>query len=168
MANSKSFPKSKKFYISRSAIHGYGIFARRLIKKGEVIFIIKGQLISWRISNEREALTGPDWIGVGKNQWIDPAGRTGQYINHSSEPTCGIKGRVSVCALQDIKKNEEVTIDYAITEEAPLWHMEDAKGTKETRIVRAIQFMPEKKFKKYLPYIPDYFQTIYRSHHRVK
>ena len=168
MVNSKKkLPIHRKVYIAPSKIEGYGIFAKQDFKPGQTVYIIKGRIIKFNIRNERDALYGPLWIGIGKNTWIDTRG-VAPYLNHSSNPNCGIRGRVTVCAMRPIKKGEEITIDYSITEEQPLWWMKDATAkNKKESIIRAIQFMPKEKFKRYLPYIPRYFQSVYRKHHKL-
>ena len=161
--NKKLAPYSRKVFIDKSGIHGLGVLAKKNIKKGEIIFIIKGKKKSWKVKNQKDALFGDCWIGIGKDLWIDPTGY-GKYINHSSNPNSGIKGSVVVRAMQDIKKCEEITIDYSTTEDQTLWYLKDLTNGKK---IRSIQFIPEKKFHQYMPYIPKYFQTVYKKHHRV-
>jgi SET domain-containing protein len=43
-----------------------------------------------------------------------PEGNLSQYICHSCEPNLGIKERTLFVAMRDIKKGEEVVIDYAM------------------------------------------------------
>lgn len=165
MKNYEKFvPYSKKVMLGQSNIHGLGIITKRDIKKGETVFIIKGELKAWEVTSKKTALYGEHWIGVGKNSWIDPIG-WGRYINHSSNPNCGITGKVLIRAMRNIRKGDEITIDYSTTEEQELWHLEDAMtGMK----VRSIQFLPHGKFKEYFPHIPKYFQKVYHRHHKTK
>ncbi len=155
-------PYSKKIHLGKSNIHGTGIIAKRDIQKGEIVFVIKGEIKDWEVRNEEEALYGEDWIGIGRNVWIDPMG-FGKFINHSSTPNAGIVGRVVVKAMRKIKKGEEVTMDYSTTEEQLMWYLHDAESGEK---VKSIQFIPKEKFKKYLPFIPKYFQKVYHRHHK--
>lgn len=155
---------SKKVKVDKSKIHGLGVIAKREIKRGEIVFIIKGKKRYWNVKNEKDALHGNCWIGIGKDSWIDPIGY-GRFINHSSDPNCGIRGRLLVCALYNIKKGEEVTIDYSITEGDTLWWMKDCSSGRK---IKSIQSIPAKKYNQYLPYIPKYFQKIYNNHHRLR
>ncbi|MEN9912794.1 MAG: hypothetical protein RLY66_202 [Candidatus Parcubacteria bacterium] len=159
-------PYSKKVHVGKSKIHGLGILAKKDLKKGETAFIIKGKRITWEVKDEKGALYGEHWIGIAKNTWIDPRGY-GRYLNHSSKPTCGIRGEVTVCALRDIKEGDEVCIDYAITEDQPLWWMHDFSQKGKKGIVRSVQFLTKEKFEKYLPFVPRYFQKVYRQHHSI-
>ncbi|MDB5264591.1 MAG: protein-lysine N-methyltransferase [Parcubacteria group bacterium] len=161
---------TRNIYVKESSIEGRGIFASRNFKRGEIIFILKGKLKKWHVKDKSTAQEGPNWVGVGKDTWIDPA-YPFLYMNHSCNPNMGIKGRVTFVALRNIKKGEEVTIDYSITEETLLWEMEN--GEKKSvpgfrPVVRSIQHIPLATYKKYLPYVPTYFQRVYNSYHQLK
>lgn len=163
----KLVPYSKKITLGESLIHNLGIIAKKDIKKGEAIFTIKGQLKFVKATNIKMALYGANWIGIEKHTWIKPIGY-GRYINHSCNPNAGIKGRVIVTALKDIKKGEEVTIDYSITEINKLWYMRCHCGGRDcVKKVRSIQFLPQEKYQSYMPYIPTRFQRYYLMEHEL-
>lgn len=163
----KKPPYHKKVYIAKSPIHGYGIFAKKSIRKGETVYRILGKPVHFVVTNKKTAQMGADWFGIGENTWRDPGEGIGKYQNHSSNPSCGIKGSVTVCAMRDIKPGEEITIDYSTIEAEPLWAMIDTTANgKDRRMIRSIQFLDNKVFKKYLPYIPRYFQRVYYKYHR--
>ena len=108
----------KHIYVCTSQIEGMGIRIGDDAKKGEVIFRFKGPL-KFKINQSKEdALANPDWVGVAKDQWIDPD-KPYKFINHSCNPNTGIKGKVTVVALRDIKEGEELTIDYSTIEGDP-------------------------------------------------
>ena len=87
-----------------------------------------------------------------------------KFLNHSCEPVAGMKG-LTLIALRDIKEGDEITIDYSIQEGDHLWEMKcDCKSNNCRCTVRSVQFLPEKTFKKYLPYIPAYFKKVYEKH----
>jgi SET domain-containing protein len=161
-----------KVYIKESDIAGRGLFARVAIKKGEIVYIAKGKMTHWVVKDARTSATGPNWIGVGKDVWLSP--RDGNYLeftNHSCEPNMAIKGKVTFIALRNIKKDEELTFDYSTTEEDMLWRspFRCACGSKHCRkIIRSIQHLPSKTFKRYLPYIPAYFQKVYVRYNGLK
>lgn len=159
-------PYHPKIFVGASRIHRFGIIAKRNIEQGENIFIIKGRVVYHIIKDRKSALHGGNWIGIGKNKWIDPV-NYGLYLNHSSNPSCGIKGSVTVCALKKIKKGEEITIDYSITEEQKLWSMKNNENGAKIKEIRSIQSLPVEKFKSYLPLIPKYFKKVYIKHHKL-
>jgi len=167
---SKPNKQHRKIYESKSDIHGIGLFAKKYIKKGEVIALIKGKILYRIVVDKKTSSSGPNWIGIGKNKWINPK-MYFDHINHSCNPNAGIKGSKTVVALRDIKMNEEITIDYSITEEDTLWRLPKKCqcGSKECRrIIRSIQFLPGRVFNSYLPYISKYFQRTYIRYHKDK
>jgi len=156
----------KKVYVARTKNVGEGLFAKNNIKREEAIFVFKGKLI--KASYDSDCYIGPRWLGVGRCLWINVSKTNpGYYINHSCKPNAGFKGKVTVVAMRNIKKDEEITIDYSITEEDPYWKMKCKCGEKNCRkIIRSIQFLPEKIFKKYKSFIPIFFQKSYMMSHK--
>ena len=152
-----------KVYIGKSKLHGKGLFASKDIKKGEIIFNIKGKKVNFLINDKKAAkIAGFNWIGIGRNSWIDPID-LGLYFNHSCDPNSAIAGKVQVIAIRDIKKGEEVTSDYSLTETDIFWHIKCTCGSKNCRkVINSIQFLPPKTFLKYSNIIPKYFQSIYK------
>ena len=151
----------KDIYICNSNIQGKGVSAGENIKRGELIRHIKGEVKFLTIRDENDSKLYPNWIGIGKNKWIDPD-HPHQYLNHSCDPNASIKGKISMVAMKNIKEGEEITIDYSITECDELWEMKCYCGAKNCRkIVKSIQYLPEKTFDKYMPYIPTYFKKLY-------
>ncbi len=154
-----------KIYIGKSKLDGKGLFAARKIKKGEIVFIIKGKKVKFLIDGEKQArIAGLNWVGIGKNEWIDPINHC-IYFNHSCNPNSGIKGTVTVVALRDIKKNEEVTFDYSLDEADIFWHLKcNCNNTNCRKIIRSIQFLPHKIFNQRINSIPKYFQQVYKKY----
>jgi uncharacterized protein len=149
-----------KWYISNSQIHGEGVFAKKDLKKGEIIFILKGPYKTHSILTKKELLTFPNWIGVDHLIWVDPE-LPADKINHSCEPNVGVRGQKLFCAMRNIKKNEELVFDYSITEES-VWQMNcDCRTRHCRRVVGSIFSLPRNTFNKYLPFIPSYFQRVY-------
>lgn len=158
----------KQIYHSTSKIDGTGIFAGEDIKKGEVISRVKGELKFKINKNKADALANPDWVGIKKNQWIDPE-KPYKFLNHSCNPSCGIKGKVTMIALKDIKEGEEITVDYSTIEGDLRWEMKCNCGEKNCRgIIRSVQYLPKKQFAKYLPNVPTYFKKLYLKNHKKK
>ncbi|MEA2701614.1 MAG: uncharacterized protein QOE22_323 [Candidatus Parcubacteria bacterium] len=151
----------KHIYIRTSEIDGKGVAAGEAIRKGELIQYIKGDAKYLAITNREQSASNPNWIGIGRNRWIDPD-HPNQYLNHSCSPNSGIKGKVTMIALRDIKEGEEITIDYSITESDNLWEMECTCGEANCRkLITSIHHIPEEQFNAYLPYVPTYFKKLY-------
>ena len=81
-------------------INGLGLFATKQYQKGDIIFVLKGEVTNYPT---RES------IYVGNNTHI--LDQMGQYINHSFEPTTQIQG-YNVVALIDMNENDEITFNY--------------------------------------------------------
>jgi len=154
----------KGVYHTTSRIDGLGICAGENIKKGDVIQHIKGKVRFKINKNKRDALSHPNWVGLKKNKWIDPD-YPNKYLNHSCNPNAGIRGSVTMVAIKNINEGEEITVDYSIIEGDHMWEMECKCGEKNCRkIIRSVQFLSERQFKKYLPYVPKYFQEIHKRY----
>jgi len=114
--------KLKPFFMKGNSIAGYGIYASRYIKNGEVIF--KGEGRSQRLITKR--FVEKNWkedeklhfrryaYPVSEELFIlwdeEPAEWAPQ--NHSCEPNTAFDG-LNVVALNEITKGQELTLDYA-------------------------------------------------------
>lgn len=159
---------SNNLEIKNSNTHGKGVFSKKNFKRGDLVFILKGKVVNWSVTNQKESLYGPNWIGLTKHKWLDVSS-PGVYLNHSCNPNCGIKGRVKIVALKDVKAGEELTIDYSITEMDRLWYMNCNCREKSCRKkIMSIQFLPKKIYNKYHPYTPTYFSKVYERSNKSR
>lgn len=113
--------KQKKYAVKRNGLNGYGIFASKDIKKNEIIF--KQEESTQRIVTKRyvELNWNPEQINDFKHYaypisdevyilWDnDPQKWAPQ--NHSCDANTSYDG-LNVIALKDLKKGEELTLDY--------------------------------------------------------
>ena len=114
--------------VTKSAIHGIGIYAKKNIKKGTKIIEYVGEKITKKESDRRadipleENKKNPELGAVyiftlNKRHDIDGHVKynTARYINHSCDPNCEsdiIKGRIWIIAIRDIVKGEELSYNY--------------------------------------------------------
>jgi len=113
---------SPKAAVRRSPIHGKGLFAVRAIKKGEIVAVKGGYIFDRRTLRKTQNLVGPAEIQIAEDLFIglySKAQKKGGMIfsNHSCEPTIGVKGQIVFVALRDIKSGEELTHDWATTDD---------------------------------------------------
>lgn len=107
-----------------SAIHGRGLFARQDICRGEVV-VVKGGHVMTRTQRDLVALElGPAEIQITEDLHIGPVTseqreRGMMHLNHSCEPNLGLQGQIVFVAMRDIAVGEELTIDYAMTDDEP-------------------------------------------------
>jgi len=144
----------KKYLIGKSKIHGKGVILTRDVKEDETLFKFTGE----SIKNNLDWYHGSNWLQVGYLEWIIPApGTVGNFLNHSCNPTAGVKGRNTIVAMRPLKKGDEVTIDYALSETYPLWHMSCICGSKNCRkVVKPYQDLSPQRQRKYVKYTSKY------------
>ncbi len=97
----------KNVYIKETKNKGMSLFSKKSFKRGEFIFLIAGPIV----------IKGTIYtIPIAPSLFIDPVpvDNLGKYLCHSCEPNAGIKQRTMVIAFKDIKKDEEIRIDYAM------------------------------------------------------
>jgi hypothetical protein len=165
MSQSPQVPH-RSLTVRKSGIHGYGVFAAKSFKKGEYIATVHGSKVIYKSHYKGQSNRYSDWIGVGKDTWIDPVDEF-QYINHSCSPNAGAKGSrvLKVYALRDISVGEELTLDYATIEADGEFIFENNEPPNEhyRKFVGPVQSLPEEVYERYLPYIPAYFQKVYKD-----
>ncbi len=141
-----------------------GIFAKRDLTKGEFVAYIKGNTSTVKrqlLHTPEEALMNQDWVGFSMSCWIDPE-IPFKYLNHSCEPSCGIKGKKGLYTLKALKAGDEIAIDYSIVEGNPHWKMDCTCGAKKCRkVIKSIAFLSVTTFKKYYPLIPTALRNFY-------
>lgn len=113
---------SPKAAVKESAIHGRGLFAVAPIAKGEIVCVKGGYIF-----NRQTLLSLPAWyraaeIQIADDLFIGPASeaeREGSMIfsNHSCEPNLGVQGQIVFVAMRDIEAGEELTHDWAMTDD---------------------------------------------------
>jgi hypothetical protein len=114
--------RSRKTAVQRSRIHGLGLFAREPIPKGEIVAIKGGYILEAPAWREVERQLGPAEIPVADGFVIAPFGteeRDGSMIfsNHSCNPNIGVQGQIVFVAMRDIAAGEELTHDWATTDD---------------------------------------------------
>ncbi len=124
-AGSEPGGKDKPYIVRRSRIHGRGVFAARLIRKGTRIIEYRGKRIPYALASELY----PDEDGVPTHTFLfeldddmvidaGQGGNAARWINHSCAPNCEAVddgGRIYIEAIRTIRPGEELGYDYNIT-----------------------------------------------------
>lgn len=110
---------SPKLEVRKSKIKGNGVFAKENILQGtrlaifggKLMFIdeiknLSGHLKDYTMQIEERFVLGPSLDETELDET--------NFFNHSCEPNSGFKGQIFLVAMKDIKKNEEITFDYAM------------------------------------------------------
>ena len=105
-----------------SPIHGKGLFATREIAKGEIVAAKGGHVLTKQARATLERDLGPADIQISEDLFIAPvdqAQRDGSmlYTNHSCDPNLAIQGQIVLVARRDVAPGEELTIDWATTDD---------------------------------------------------
>ena len=113
---------SPKAAVKESSIHGRGLFAAEPIKRGEIVCIKGGHIFNRDTLQQIAEKLGPAEIQIGEDLFIGPLyeeEREGSMIfsNHSCDPNIGVQGQIVFVALRDIAAGEELTHDWATTDD---------------------------------------------------
>lgn len=114
--------RSPKTEVRSSPIHGRGLFAVEPIARDEIVVIKGGYVLDADALRGVSAELGPAEIQIADGFFIGPRRgdeRDGGMIfsNHSCEPNIGVAGQIVFVALRDIAAGEELTHDWATTDD---------------------------------------------------
>jgi uncharacterized protein len=112
------------FEVRNSAVHGYGVFAARRIRKGTTIIEYLGDRVSHARADARYEHKDPNdnhtfLFTVDARTVIDAGvnGNEARYINHGCDPNCESttrNKRIFIQAIRTIRPGEELCYDYQI------------------------------------------------------
>ncbi len=107
-----------------SRIDGRGLFTNESIAKGEVVVIKGGYVMTRAERDEAESRLGPAEIQITEDLYLGAIREDERegcmiHLNHSCEPNLGVEGQIAFVALRDIEAGEELTCDYAMTDDEP-------------------------------------------------
>jgi SET domain-containing protein len=113
---------SPKTAVQDSPIHGRGLFAREPIRRGEIVCVKGGSIFNGSVRRSLQPLLGAAEIPIADDLFIGPRSpeeREGAMIfsNHSCDPNIGVQGQIVFVALRDIAAGEELTHDWATTDD---------------------------------------------------
>ena len=141
---------SEIFKIKESGILGRGLFATKLIKKGEQILKFTGPIISLEeaLLKPTNKLSCP--LQIGPTEYIDIQ-EPGVLANHSCSPNAGIKNDYYLVAIEDILRGKEIFYDYSTTMDKDNWTLECKCGSPNCRhIIGDFRHLPSEVQKRYL------------------
>jgi hypothetical protein len=146
-----------------SSIEGRGLFAKSSIKKGEIVVVKGGYILTKAQRDEIGKDLGPIEIQITEDLFIGPATESEHeggmmHLNHSCEPNLGLQGQIVFVALRDIQIDEELTFDYAMTDDEP-YEMKCRCGTAKCRgIITGADWKKPEIQKKYDGYFSWFIQ----------
>jgi uncharacterized protein len=106
----------EKVEILNSNIHGYGMFAKEDIEKGEIVFIKGGHILSKSDLFSSDKINS--YLPIDDNFYLAAKDQEEEdeiklFVNHSCEPNCGLRGEITFISIRKIIQGEELTCDYA-------------------------------------------------------
>jgi len=145
---------------SKGAIHENGLFANRLIRKGELVWELDEPTYSLKEIEkwDKERRKAFDWYGFqcGIDRYSNPEGIS-KHMNHSCDPNIWWAGSDSCVARRDIHTNEEVTYDYSSCDIDLDFEMECHCGSSNCRkIISNLDYMILEWQKQYGSNLPSY------------
>jgi SET domain-containing protein len=112
--------RNKKTDAFHSPIHGVGVIANEQIAQGEVVMVYGGIIVPRNEIQQYRSVCGHVGIQLSDDFFMVPPSHeeleAQGVINHSCKPNVGFRSQVEVVAMHDIKKGEEVFLDYACLE----------------------------------------------------
>jgi hypothetical protein len=114
---------SPKSEVRESKIHGRGLFATADIAKDEIVAVKGGHIVDRKTLREKiTPRLGPVEIQIDNNLFIAPVTDEERelsmlYSNHSCDANLGIRGEITFVAIRDIRTGEELTHDWATTDD---------------------------------------------------
>jgi len=115
--------RSPKTEVRNSNIHGRGLFATADIAKDEIVAVKGGHIIDRKtLRREITPRLGPVEIQIDDDLFIAPVTDEERelsmlYSNHSCDANLGMRGEITFVAMRDIRADEELTHDWAMTDD---------------------------------------------------
>lgn len=115
--------RSLKTEVRASQIHGRGLFVTADIAKDEIVAVKGGHIINREtLRKQVTPQLGPVEIQIDKDLFIAPVTEEERedsmlYSNHSCNPNLGMRGEITFVAMRDIRAGEELTHDWAMTDD---------------------------------------------------
>ena len=115
--------RSPKTEVRESKIHGRGLFATADITKDEIVAVKGGHIVNRKTLGEKiTPVLGPVEIQIDDDLFIAPVTEEERetsmlYSNHSCDPNLGMRGEITFVAMRDIRAGEELTHDWAMTDD---------------------------------------------------
>lgn len=114
--------RSPKTEIRNSSIHGKGLFAKAPIEQGEIVAVKGGYILNQQKWAAIESELGSAEIQITEKLFIAPVHRDQKegamlWTNHSCDPNIALQGQIVFVSMRDISANEELTHDWATTDD---------------------------------------------------
>jgi hypothetical protein len=110
-----------KLAVRETRRYGKGVFVQHgSMKRGEFLFVLGGHVLTVQDETrlDRSLFDKPieiaEGFSIGPRSRRDLARMPQHYVNHSCSPNAGFHGQIFLVALRPIRRDEEITYDYAM------------------------------------------------------
>jgi SET domain-containing protein len=158
-----------KVEVRDSGINGKGLFAKEDISKGETISVCGGIIVSSeevkKMKKEKKDFFVKYSIPVSDEFFLisgfsEKDLEPDDFYNHSCSPNCVLKNDFIIIAFRNIKKGEELTLDYATIEDREDFVLECNCGSKDCRkIIRGSDWKLPEVQEKYKGHFSSHIQS---------
>jgi hypothetical protein len=104
-----------------AGLKGMGSFAAEPIAAGETVAAFGGYVMTAAGLEHLDDDQRSRSIQIDEDLYMAPSvsPEPGDFVNHSCEPSCGLRGSIMVVAMRAIAVGEELTFDYAMCDSSP-------------------------------------------------
>jgi SET domain-containing protein len=146
--------EKKNLTVAKSR-NGLGIFALRDFVKEEVVFEVRGSLLTCNEDDVVDEQTRSNTFRYDDDLYLSPAGTVGDFLNHSCNPNAKVAKegkKLFIRAIKTISKNKEVLIDYStIIASDDSWTMKCNCGSTKCRgVIKKFRLLPSALREKYI------------------
>lgn len=146
-------------YVERKG--GFGVYAREKVQAGELLAVWGGRVVAWEEFQKLPEVVRSRSIQIEENIFLsvvldsDPA----DHFNHSCDPNAGLISPITLVAMRDIRANEEVCFDYAMSDSIPYDEFDCQCGAPSCRMyVTGNDWQKPELQEKYRGYFSPYLQ----------
>jgi len=113
----------------------WSAFARKTISKGELVSIWGGHVVDRDLLEKLCNGERVHAVQVEDGLYLLslPRGESADFINHSCDPNAGLRDSVTLVAMRDIARGEEVCFDYAMADSTPYDEFDCLCGSERCR-----------------------------------
>jgi hypothetical protein len=99
---------------------GRTLVARQAVEPGEVVVVFGGEVVHasklGQLSPAERLLT----LQVEEDLYlVSAADGAADWVNHSCDPNCGLRGQIALVAMRRLEPGEEISFDYAMSDGTP-------------------------------------------------
>jgi hypothetical protein len=139
---------------------GRTLVAREVIEPDEVVVVFGGEVVHAR---DLEKLTPAErllTLQVEEDLYlVSRSDGPADWVNHSCDPNCGLRGQIALVALRRLEPGEEICFDYAMSDGTPYDQFPCGCGSKTCRgSVSGDDWSRPELWKRYRGYFSPYLQ----------